>query len=471
MTISPNVSGAGPDEPNPIFETGATPPSPASAPKMAMLGSTYQSLAATATQLGIDFPIDPSNPSLDISIPRNADGTVNVQAMVEKLRVMLKYASTYDPMNFNLISNISAYMVNIAGVWGELSPTSQNIVQTLMGSPIVLAGSQTTLGAFLAQGLSEGMFYLTNGDREKTYKFINLLYTTINPLANTSPWLTDLRDHLASVMQDLPAWMVDHTKAGGGADMTFPEFLFKNGLRWEGLLLNDSTMTSFFSAWRKRQIDTIMGSTKDPFLLYMQLVMLLFGTNDDRQMQVGGVGKTIDALSKMGGKISEALNLFRSKQAGAPWTAADAIAFYQQIDTLQSLSKDARFASIQPQLKQVCDWFMSNLTNTSGLSIGLLYKSWKGYPDTDPQKAVVAEQISSSLNSILPSGSTIFTQYTTSLSNLQTGVTAVTNGSQVMAQTVQFMEGLSEKELAMLSGSLSSWTDVTKFSVQVQSRQ
>ena len=221
----------------------------------------------------------------------------------------------------------------------------------------------------------------------------------------------------------------------------------------------------------------------DPFVLFVMILMVLFGENDDMGTQVGGSGKLLDRLSQLGQQVNTMMNQF---QAGS-FTGTSAKTFFDEMSSFANLFRDQRLASAFPQVMMVYNNFFSTNTSTGnpivttvaetiggttypvGTPIGAIYAACQKEAAANPNDKNPYAALADAMNNFYPNPSnptSVTPGYQTinqDISQLNSSVTSVSNLTTQQAQTVT---SLIEKLQAMLSASLSEITDVNKFIVQ-----
>lgn len=411
---------------------------------------------------GNNFPIDPQDPTKwDTSIPRNSDGTPNIQAIIERIRLMLQYLTTGDPMSFNTLAALGEFMINLSNsqVWSQLSANDKLELNKFLNSNNILSNG-TSLSTLISQAILEGYYYQNGCDPKKTEQFGAYIQDLINHFggdAQECPWIADLTKSLEKEISLIPSFK---------NTSNFDDFSFELGLETENIFISpdrSDAMAAFFKQWKEEQIKEIMSKTSDPFLLYMMLLMMLFGQNNDDEMQMGGQGNLINTSSKYGQELNEAYSMF-SKGSFTPDSAQH---FYQLIQKFATHCSDQRFRSISPQIQTMYDAFFSldpakgiSCPGNPKLTLGQCFKECM--EKSPPDFSLLAEN----LNAMAPSStgaSTTPPQYTSALNDLQQGETSITSFSQVQSNSMQTLSGLVEKLQALLTAGLNSFVDVNKF--------
>jgi hypothetical protein len=458
-----------------------------------MQAAQYIQVTQTASSSANDplnFPYsDPtdwsSETSFDTSIPTNPDGSIDVDALLEKMRKIAYYAQQGDPMDFNSMLDLTALMMKIGQVWPQLQAQGgASKVSQFLNLPVDSSG--TTLAQLLANdaipAIIYGTFYKNGGNADATQQFANQLIATLKNLSGNASFLDPLAQAAETLgnPQALSGWMSDPQNR---ADMSFEDYTLTATLKWE----NDFTLPtatpatpySYMDAWRGEEIDGIMNDPevkKNPFAAYIMIMYILMNENGDIQTQIGGRGALMNAMTNLG-NIAAKMN---SQWSAGNFTQDSAKAFYQEIMNLTGLSKDNRFAkSIGPQIQQV----LNDLTG-SGSQINVTFMDG-GKSVTIPLGQLFQgiqsgqyswQNMADGLDSLQPSSTTPITPgqptppippgFATLSNDLGQITTSVTSASSAQGQEIQAEEGLSEKDLSFISAGINAIINVDKVIIQ-----
>ncbi len=417
----------------------------------------------------LNFPYsDPtdwsSENSFDTSIPYNQDGTIDVSALLEKLRKMLYYSSQGDQMDFNSMLDITSYLMNIGGAWSQLKAQgAAGQVQQFLNLPVDSKGD--TLVQLLAKDATDALIYgsyYKNGENQAaTQQFANQFIAALQGISGSTSILNPILQAAENIgnPQALSQWMNNPDNQG----MNFDQFTFTSSLAWEGdYSMNDDT-PSYMDAWRSAEIQDLLGSADvkgNPFLAYILIMYILMNENGDTQTQIAGRGSLMDTMKKALGDKALGLN---SQWASGNFTGDTAKSFFQGLQNLFALSHDQRFASILPQIKQAYDdmtspnspvqitFFDSIKGKNVTESVGQLYQDIN-----DPKSAYFGrwDMMGLGLNSLQPStspGVPTPPGFSTLANDLGQVTTSVTSASSAQGQIVQNEEGVNEKDLAFIT--------------------
>lgn len=421
----------------------------------------------------LNFPYsDPSDwsseNSFDTSIPYNQDGTIDVNALLEKLRKMLYYSSQGDQMDFNSMLDITSYLMNIGGVWSQLKAQgADGQVQQFLNLPV--NGSGQTLIQLLAKNATDaiiyGTYYKNGGDQAATQQFADQFIAALQGISGNTSILNPILQAAENIgnPQALSQWMNNPDNQG----INFDQFTFTSSLAWEGdFSMNDDT-PSYMDGWRGLEIQDALGqadATKNPFLAYILIMYILMNENGDLQTQIGGRGSLMDTMKKALGDKALGLN---SQWASGNFTPDSAKGFFQSLQNLFALCHDQRFASIMPQIKQAYDDLTSPSSDPKGgiqvtfidpvtkkpvtENIGQLYQDIN-----NPKSSYFGQWglMAQGMNSLQPSttpGVPTPSGFATLANDLGQITTSVTSASSAQGQIVQNEEGVNEKELAFIT--------------------
>jgi hypothetical protein len=448
-----------------------------------------QAAQSPAANDPLNFPYAPPSGwsdenSFDISIPTNPDGTINVQALLDKLRKMVYYAQQGDNMDYNSMLDITAYLMEIAQVMPQLKAQgADGTVQQYLNLPIDDKG--TTLAQMLANtalpAIIDGTFYKNGGDAAATQAFANQLLASLKELSGSTNILDPILQQAETLVNGLPSWMNSHT-VNGKADMSFDDYAFQAALTWEtNFTMPDTTGPdnySYTDEWRTEELNGIFSDpavAKNPFLGLIMLMAILTDENSDIQTQIGGRGALVKAMTNLG-KLAQKLS---SQWSAGKFTPDSAQAFFQELSQLNTLSQDKRFAgSISPQVAQV----FQDLTNPNGqimvtftvatkdgnlikkIPIGELYQGFQN-------GTYSAQNLTDGLNSLMPQttppapGEPVPPApagFATIGNDIGQISTSVTSASSAQGQLIQNEEGLSEQDLSFITAAANSITKVNE---------
>jgi|GEM_PF-6093191 len=427
---------------------------------------------------GLDFPYADPNDwsdgiSFDTNIPRLPDGSVDVNALLERLRKILYYSNQGDPMDFNSQLDLVAFLMNIAGVWGELNSQQKGQIDQFLHTPYGKSGKSLIeqLSPDMIESLIYGYFYKHGGDKKGTEEFAkNLIDKLGELLGGGADFLGPLFDHAQQIgnTSALDAWMKQHIK-NGKPDMDFDDFAFLQAFKWELEFSMNPESEAYFNEIRHNEIEELTKNVKDVFLLYILLMMILVGENGDLQMQIGGRGNLINALTKGLGALGKKIY---SQWTGGHFTGDSVKEFFENLYKLEALCKDKRFGSLQDTVDKVFkDFFdakngitVKDPVTGKDTTLGELYQKIQsgaaGYSWDTMATALNNLAPSTQYPPVTPPG------YTEITNDMGTIVNAVTNVSTVQGQIMQNLEGINEKDLALLTAGFNSVTNLNKIAVQ-----
>lgn len=419
-------------------------------------------LIVSSLQDGNNFPVDPNDPmKWDTSIPTNKDGTPNVTEILDRLRKMLEYLNVGNPMSFNTLTAIGIFMMNLSNnsVWSQLSPNDKAQISAFLNYNNILSNGDS-LTDLISKAIIEGYHIQNGGDPAKTAAFVNYiqqLITNFAPDSMENPWILDLTISLDKEINVSPQF------PRGESD--FDTFAFGLGLKVEKIFTNSQyaqTVTDFFNDWRKEQIKEIYAKTSDPFLIYIMLLMLLFGQNNDDEMQIDGRGNLVNTASKYGQDINHIYDIFGKGH----FNADSAKQFFDLLNQFNTHCGDARFANISPQIKTVYDAFFSTDPATGiiipgsnpPMTVGQVYQIYM--KQTPPDYNSLAMDLNTLQPGIPDPGSTTPPvtppQYTSAINDLQQAISSITGFSQTQTTQTQQLIGTEEKLLTLLTTGLNS---------------
>lgn len=424
-----------------------------------------------------DFPYaDPSDwskgTSFDTNIPYKSDGSIDIEALLEKIRRILYFSNQGDPMDFNTQLDLVAFLMNIAGVWGAIkNQGGAAAVDNLLNMHYGKSGKSLLeeLSPDMIESLIHGYFYKHGGDQNATAQFANAVINKLRELmGGGADFLKSLLDNAENLNSSLSQWMKEHTK-NGKPDLTFDDFAFVQAFKWEEDFAMNPDAIDYLNACRHQEIDRLTAGIKDVFMLYMALMMVLTGETGDLQTQIGGRGDLLDTMSKGIGALSKKL---LSEWTGGKFTGDSVKEFFQTLFNLEKLCKDKRFASIFSAVDKVFKDFTDPKSGLSvkdpvtgkDITLGELYqKIQSGEPGYS------WDTMATALNSLAPStGYPPITPpgFSEASNDFNSIVNQVTNASTVQGQMIQNLEGVSEKQLAMITAGLNNFVQPNKVIVQ-----
>jgi hypothetical protein len=428
----------------------------------------------------IDPPYAPpsdwsSENSFDISIPYNADGTIDVSALLDKLHKILYYANQGDQMDFNSILDITSYIMNIAGVWSQLKAQgAAGQVEQFLNLPMN-KGGQSILQIVASDGIQAmiyGTYYKTNGDQAATQAFANQLISTLQNLAGNTDILNPILQQAEALGN--PNALSDWMAKNPASQTTFDMFTFNTALTWETDFSMDDSSTADMDGWRSLEIQDILsqpGVAKDPFLAYILIMSILMNENGDVQTQIAGRGNLINTMATALGNFAKQMN---SQWAAGKFDKTSAQSFYNELKQLETFSQDKRFSSIASQIKQV----FTDLTDSSSqlkvndpnnptgpqISIGQLYQDI-----TTGKGGYTWDSMATALNSLQPSATPDAPTppgFSALSNDLGQVTTSVTNASSAQGQIVQNLEGVNEQDLSFITATANEIVNADKVIVQ-----
>lgn len=433
----------------------------------------------------LNFPYaDPSDwsseTSFDTSIPTNPDGSIDVNALLDKLHKMLYYASQGDQMDFNSMLDITAYLMNIAKVMPQLKAQgADGQVEQFLNLPVGSTGQ--TLIQIIAQdaipAIIYGTYYKSNGNAAETEQFAKQLISTLQGLSGNTHSLDPILQAAEAIgnPQALSAWMNDPKNQG----LSFGDFTFEKALQWETDFSMNSSASPYMDDWRSEEVNSVLSSPdakKNPFLEYILLMYILMNENGDIQTKIAGRGNLIKVMSNALGKEAAKLN---SQWAAGHFTAASAQAFYQELQDLKGLSQDKRFTdSIGAQIGQV----FTDMTDPNSqikvpvpggtpgqqMTLGQLFQNVQNHTNSWDDMATALNSLAPSTIPSAPGQPVPPTPpgYAAVTNDIGQITTSVTSASSAQGQIVQNLEGLSEQDLAFITATANEVINVNKVIVQ-----
>jgi hypothetical protein len=241
-------------------------------------------------------------------------------------------------------------------------------------------------------------------------------------------------------------------------------------------------MSSQMSAWQHNAKETdlnqlIAEAGGNMSLLLVMLMAFMCGDNDDKQIQVGGLGNTNNLISNMGGSLNSLLSTFQGWSASSPPTAAQAQQFMTGLVNFLNQSCDLRLSSISPQIQATFQSILGLSTNSAimgpngqtlypaGTSLQTIFNDTK----TGGQFAGNYQYVAQAFGQWMPAapaggGPIVIPQQWTDMTNdLQQTSMTITSEAQGIGVDVQNLQGQSDKELAFIQDGLSVVTDFIKF--------
>ncbi len=412
--------------------------------------------------------------SFDTSIPYNSNGTINIQAMLQKLHDILYYSANGDQMDYNSIMDATAYIMNIGAVWGQMSSSDQAQVSgylnmSVSGVPLINIITQIGIPAVI-----EGTYYQNDGNQSETLAFAQNFVNELDSISQGCPLLSPLAQYANSLYgpngSTLEGWMNDPINTYNAQTKNFDEFAFNQALNWETAFSYNSGDAAFFNSWRSLELNDQLSGVTNPFEAYIIIMSILENEGGDLQTTIAGQGNLTNYLSTpMGNNAKEIANAW---SAGS-FTGSTAQTFYQEMMELSKFAQNSAVSSIAPQI----DAIFESLTNpasasqinstitidgtstpitlgqlfqdiTTGTSIGI-----NGYVPTWSDMATAMNNLQPSTSNGGSNDNPSFPSqpgYTT-LSNMVQQVTnSITSKSSAIGQIMQNDEGVSEKDLTML---------------------
>ncbi len=359
-----------------------------------------------------NFPLDPNQDTFDTSIPRNADGSIDINALIRKLHDLMYYMYYGDCSNFNIYTATAGFLTNIAGVWNELSDEHKALFNKTMGS-VPNNSSGKSLGEILAESVIYGKFYQFKGNDILLSKFIDDLKSKLEGI--DSPFIKNFLDGIKKVERNLPAWEQTHITPEGQWLVSFDEFLKGQAL------VNASSgkseeMYNLFDAIMRAKIQELEAIAKgDPFMLFYLLLMLLFEQNDNYQVEIAGVGKTLEKLGDLGDQAADIGLLF---QRICQKFEMDNVSYEDNLEIFDMIKE------FMSKTKSFCEEFKSDPRLTSSFSE--ISDAFDHLFSTDPEKGLLAVTNDDLIAFKKPDGSTgTFADYFNSITNNSTMDTKV----------------------------------------------
>lgn len=340
--------------------------------------------------LSNDFPMDPKKKGFDTSIPRNPDGSIDVKALSKKLHDLLYYMYHGDPTNFNIYTAIAGYLTNIAGVWDQLSEKDKASFNNTMGQVPDMDGK--SLGLLLGKSVVFGKFYNLGGNEKLLREFIDQLIYKLD--GKDSPFIKDLLagiKYAGNSLSDNEYFSINPNNGQVTWKKDYQGFLTKQSLQDAGIG-RSKKMSKFFSSFMSAKMKELEAlANGDPFLLFYLILMELFNSNDNYQVQIAGVGNTLEKLTGLTNKAAELGLLFQkiTGRAKTDKTDADFQETFGMIkdymnkaeDFFEEFRDDPRISDSFAELEDAFKHLFGS--GPAGLSTG--YKDYKG-DDVPPLK-------------------------------------------------------------------------------------
>jgi|GEM_PF-3758247 hypothetical protein len=373
-------------------------------------------------------PMPPFDPGFDPNDPAG---------MAAKFEKMLKWAEANN-ININACSVIMQFLQNM----GNNYPTGQNrvIFEAAMQSDIT--SSDMSMCQKIVDMVIDNIFYSASGTQAQieaaTLAQVTALVNSLAGISQFGNWLPDLYQSANARLADLQGWMDAQFDSSGNRILDKNTWLIFAEGDWAEFMMNTNT-DSWVNGYYEEQIQQIM-KLKDPSLIYMMLMMLLLGRDDDGETDLGGLGSLTSRETTFAQQIKQMLTDFTA--AGNQWTAASASDFFKQLNAFKiRIDNDPAFASIRAQADASINSFF-NQTDANGNTF-----------EQDYSKGDMTD-LTNALNKLMPDPtspnppSDFYTQAVQNLQNLASGVTGM---SQVTGQSVSEAQGVQQQREGAIS--------------------
>jgi hypothetical protein len=272
-------------------------------------------LIKEATKGSTDFPMDPDKDGFDTSIPRNPDGSIDVQALVRKMHDLLYYMYHGDCSNFNIYTALAGFLTNVAGIWDQLSGEDKASFNNIMNQSPSVGGK--SLGQILAESVIYGKFFNLEKDDKALFEFIDKLISKLDGKDN--PFIKDFLESIKKVRDGFAGWKETHM------NMSFKDFLRQQSLVNAAFGRSNEMYNLFDSIMHSKMQELEAIAKGDPFLLFYLILMLLFENDSNYQTQISGVGKVLEKLDKLGSQAGDLGTIFQeiSQRAKTDSTTKD----------------------------------------------------------------------------------------------------------------------------------------------------
>lgn len=308
------------------------------------------------------------------NIPYNKDGSIDFTALYLRLQQLIKYAINGDQADYNSMLNIAAMLMNIGHVWSQLNPQQQQSISTLL-SPSVFS---TKMQGDMLQALIYGTFYANNGNQAATQSAVQALLAQMSQAFGGIPvfsYMLSQAQFLGNT-DNLNSWMYDHTiQSGpnkGQADKSFAGFVFLQTMQWEAdfsYTNSSDTSNAVLNEMNSDLMNTILHGVTNPWEILALLFCNVFCASGlpDYMTQIAGNANLTNAVSAVG-KQAQALLAMFNNNAGKFTTFAQAQAFFQGVNNLNTLANgDLRISgTIGSATSQLCNDICGDPTTGAG---------------------------------------------------------------------------------------------------------
>lgn len=126
--------------------------------------SNYHAGASNGTNYNLPYgPKDPisNNQTWGTGIPYNADGTININALVQQINKLFTWATNGDQADFNTELDMYALFRNVGAVWNQLGSKGQQEIGQIFGATLG-AGGPSVLAAMandIIKSIVGGTYY------------------------------------------------------------------------------------------------------------------------------------------------------------------------------------------------------------------------------------------------------------------------------------------------------------------------
>lgn len=355
--------------------------------------SNYHVGAAGSGDYSLPYgPKDPisKNQTWGTSIPYNADGTININALIQQINKLFTWATNGDQADFNTQLDMYALFRNVGAVWGQLGTTGQQEIAQIFGATLGAGGPSvlTAMANDIINSIVGGTYFqaIQKGETPQQAEaaaqaVLNGMISDLSNLIGQSGQGPTFLLPFLGAANSLNSFGVQKWLNSLPSGMTDITFMMEQAFQFEADFSMNAQNTQATNQQMHDWINDLIAGLPPGEALILLIIVVMMSMNGDQQVQLAGKANETDALTKAIINPLHGLQSSWNTNEGN-WTPTTLQAFYNQLASLEgvvgngsTLPGDMRFQADQASINQLYNDF-----NGANSSMTVMVK-WPSDPD------------------------------------------------------------------------------------------
>ena len=261
--------------------------------------SNYHVGAAGSGDYSLPYgPKDPisNNQTWGTSIPYNADGTININALIQQINKLIYWATNGDQARLNTELDMYALFRNVGAVWSQLGAKGQYEIGQIFGATLG-AGGPSVLEAMatdIIKSIVGGTYFQNGNNAQDAQNVLNGMISDLTTLIGQGA--TFLLPFLGAA-QTLKSSGVQNWLNSLPSGMTMTTFMMEQAFQFEADFSMNTQNTQATNQQMHDWINDLIAGLPPGEALIMLIIVVMMSMNGDQQVQLAGKANETDALT------------------------------------------------------------------------------------------------------------------------------------------------------------------------------